>query len=178
MTTSDAMTRVRNILLVRYPNYYDLDKNERVLLAAAVLADDIKVREEGENNHGEWIEAILGAVKLEEGYPWCAAMIEFCCDVAGVEQSGLSDRASAAVAQWLSWAKANGKVVKDPQRGDLCVWIRTDGNHMGIVVTPGTSYINSIEGNTSSGATGSQRDGGGCYRRSRLRSAWTHFIRI
>jgi hypothetical protein len=178
MTTSDAMTRVRNILLVRYPNYYDLDKNERVLLAAAVLADDIKVREEGENNHGEWIEAILGAVKLKEGYPWCAAMIEFCCDVAGVEQSGLSDRASAAVAQWLSWAKANGKVVDKPKRGDLCVWIRTEGNHMGIVVTPGASYINSIEGNTSSGATGSQRDGGGCYRRSRLRSAWTHFIRI
>ncbi len=52
MTTSDAMTRVRNILLVRYPNYYDLDKSERVLLAAAVLADDIKVKEEGENNHG------------------------------------------------------------------------------------------------------------------------------
>jgi hypothetical protein len=178
MTTSDAMTRVRNILLVRYPNYYDLDKNERVLLAAAVLADDIKVREEGENNHGEWIEAILGAVKLEEGYPWCAAMIEFCCDVAKVEQIGLSDRASAAVAEWHKWAEANGRITNDPKRGDLCLWLKAGGNHMGIVVTPGNYYMNSIEGNTSSGATGSQRDGGGCYRRSRLRSAWTHFIRI
>jgi len=178
MTTSEAITRVRNILLTRYPDYFEKAPAERVLLAAAVLADDIKVREEGGNNCGEWVEAILGSVKLGEGYPWCAAMIEFCCDVAGVEQSGLSDRASAAVAQWLSWAKANGKVVDKPKRGDLCVWIRTEGNHMGIVVTPGASYINSIEGNTSSGATGSQRDGGGCYRRSRLRSAWTHFIRI
>ena len=178
MTTSEAITRVRNILLTRYPDYFEKAPAERVLLAAAVLADDIKVREEGGNNCGEWVEAILGSVKLGKGYPWCAALIEFCCDVAKVEQIGLSDRASAAVAEWLSWAKANGKVVKDPQRADLCVWIRPEGNHMGIVVTPGSSYINSIEGNTSSGAEGSQRDGGGCHRRSRLRSSWTHFIRI
>ena len=78
MTTSEAIAKTRQVLEERYANYWSLAPNERMLLAAAVLADDFKVREEGENNHGEWIEAILGSVKLEEGYPWCAAFVEFC----------------------------------------------------------------------------------------------------
>jgi len=178
MTTSEAMAKTRQVLEERYANYWSLAPNERMLLAASVLADDFKVREEGENNHGEWIEAILGSVRLEEGYPWCAAFVEFCCDVAKFEQVGLSDRASAAVNEWYKWAKANGKLVTMPIRGDLCLWIKDSGNHIGIVSQASGGYVNSIEGNTTPGVTGNQRDGGGVYRRSRQLKSWTHFIRM
>ncbi len=103
------MLRVREILLERYPDYSTKTNPEKLVLAASVLADDIKVREEGGNNMGDWVEAILGAVKLEGGYPWCAAMVEFLCDIAGI-QEGPSDRASAAVNEWFKWGKANGKL--------------------------------------------------------------------
>jgi len=177
VTTTEAMLKVREILLERYPDYSTKTNPEKLVLAASDLADDIKVREEGGNNMGDWVEAILGAVKLEGGYPWCAAMVEFLCDIAGI-QEGPSDRASAAVNEWFKWAKANGKLTNDPKRGDLCLWIKEGGNHMGIVVQASGGYVNSIEGNTSAGVTGSQRDGGGCYRRSRLKTSWTHFIRF
>ena len=87
MTTTEAMLRVREILLERYPDYATKTPSEKLVLAASVLADDIKVREEGGNNMGDWVEAILGAVKLEGGYPWCAAMVEFCCDLIAVNIS-------------------------------------------------------------------------------------------
>jgi hypothetical protein len=174
MTTQEGILKVRAILEERYANYWQLPGKERVLLAAAVLADDIKVRETS-NNHGEWVEAILGAVNLPEGYPWCAAMIEFCCDVAKYE-AGPSDRASAAVDSWYQWAKANGKITANPSRGDLCLWKRAGGNHIGIINQAGRAILDSIEGNTTPGVVGNQRDGGGCYRRTRSKTSWTHFI--
>ena len=177
MNNAQAITEVRAILNRRYANYNQLPNPERVLLAAAVLADDIQVREVGGNNKGEWVEAILEGVKLGEGYPWCAAFIEFCCDVAGFT-AGPTDRASAAVDSWLTWARMEGRVTSNPKRGDLCLWKRSTGNHIGIVTDLTITSIMSIEGNTTPGATGNQRDGGGCYRRTRLRNSWTHFISL
>ena len=157
MTTQEAIIKVREILLARYANYWQLEGKERVVLAASVLADDIKVRETS-NNHGEWVEAILGAVNLPGGYPWCAALIEFCCDVAKYE-GGPSDRASAAVDSWYQWRRAGG-------------------NHIGIINQAGRAILDSIEGNTTPGVVGNQRDGGGCYRRTRSKTSWTHFIAL
>ena len=176
MTTQEAITKVREILLARYANYWQLEGKERVVLAASVLADDIKVRETS-NNHGEWVEAILGAVNLPGGYPWCAALIEFCCDVAKYE-AGPSDRASAAVDSWYQWAKANGRITDKPERGYLCLWRRAGGNHIGIINQAGRAILDSIEGNTTPGVVGNQRDGGGCYRRTRSKTSWTHFIAL
>ena len=71
MNNAQAITEVRTILNRRYQNYNQLPNSERVLLAAAVLADDIQVREVGGNNKGEWVEAILEGVKLgEEVVTW------------------------------------------------------------------------------------------------------------
>ena len=177
MDNATAIKLVRSILLERYPNYSTLEGSERVLLAASVLADDIQVREVGGNNMGPWVEAILEGVRLEGGYPWCAAFIEFCCDVAGYN-GGPTDRASAAVDSWLTWAKMEGRVTSKPVRGALCLWKKASGNHIGIVSSTTITHVESIEGNTTPGAMGNQRDGGGCYRRIRLKASWTHYIKL
>ena len=44
MNNAQAITEVRAILNRRYQDYNQLPNSERVLLAAAVLADDIQVR--------------------------------------------------------------------------------------------------------------------------------------
>jgi fructose-specific phosphotransferase system component IIB len=45
MTTSEAMAKTRQVLEERYANYWSLAPNERMLLAASVLADDFRVSE-------------------------------------------------------------------------------------------------------------------------------------
>jgi hypothetical protein len=177
MTNLEAQKECLSDLEVMYPNWKDLQKTERALLCAAYLCDTVKVREVGGNNRGPWVEAFLKGTELEEGYPWCAAFVEFCQDVAGFTD-GPSDRASAAVESWYQWAKFNGKLTNSPKRGDLCLWRTSKGNHIGFVVTASESMVNSIEGNTSAGDKGSQRDGGGVYRRSRNKATWTSFVRM
>jgi hypothetical protein len=49
--------------------------NEAVLLVFAWLADQIKVREVGKNNHGLWVKRFLNACGLPEGFAWCAASL-------------------------------------------------------------------------------------------------------
>ena len=177
MTNSDALTICRNWLQAKYSHFWERDAPERALLCAAYLCDVVKVRELGGNNEGPWVEAILASTKLGEGYPWCAAFVEFCCDVANY-QEGPGDRQAAAVESWFRWARKEGKLTKEPNRGDLCLWRKVTGNHIGFVVDSKGDVIRSIEGNTSEGVSGSQRDGGGVYRRGRNKSTWTHYIRL
>ena len=178
MTNAQAIQKVRDILLKRYPKYWNYANGERVLLAASVLANDIKVREIG-NNSGAWVTAILNGTKLGPGYPWCAAAIEFCCDVAKV-QWGPTDRNSAAVRNWYNKAKADGRLKTKPERGYLCLWLNSNGTgHIGVVANVlNTGKITSYEGNTSSGEAGSQRDGDGYYRRTRLKTVWEFYINL
>ena len=170
MTTKSAIEYVQQSLGWRYHGFFDLPVSERVLLAAAYLADDIKVKEATGANDGAWVKAILGSTGLGEGFAWCAATVEFCCEVAGVKGQG-----SAGVMNWLRWFKANGKITK-AGRGAVAMKDYGGGKgHMGIVVRVFGLWVTTIEGNTSPGESGSQRDGQGLYRRTRLRSWWTAF---
>jgi hypothetical protein len=152
-------------------------KGERVLLLMANLADHQMVREVGVNR-GPWVERFLKATGLGAGFPWCAATIAWCCDTLGIERP---KSGAAAVRIWVSWAKKTGRIIpiSEAKRGDLLFLLnRNLTGHIGVCQGVDGDQINSIEGNTSSGQRGSQRDGDGLYRRTRERSFWHGAIRL
>lgn len=179
LTTAQAKAQLRDILDRRYPDLMTKKPGERVLLAMSVLANDLKVREKGGNNKGEWVQAMGGAAGFGTGggFAWCAISIEFCCEVVGVEL-GPKDPDSGRVAQWRNWASKAGRLSSTPARGRLCLWVNPDGTgHIGIVaeVKP-NGTLRTYEGNTSSGVSGSQRDGDGLYERTRGAGVFQRFI--
>lgn len=79
-------------------------------------------------------------------------------------------------------ASKGGRVSKPPKPGDVLVfdwnWATPATNHVGILekVLPSGNY-QTIEGNTSSGPSGSQSNGGGVYRRTRRPGQVRYVIR-
>jgi hypothetical protein len=174
MTLQEALDSTREKMLDKYPAWSTLPPSERRLLVMAYLADQIKVREVGGNNRGAWVEVFLASVGLGPGFPWCAAALTFASRVADAPRPTRPDYNPAAVLGWKSWAEALGDVVATPQRGDIAMrkTSATTG-HIGVVVRSVGLWVYSIEGNTSAGDEGSQADGGGLYRRVRLRRFWS-----
>ena len=109
------------------------------------------------------------------GVPYCAMFASYCLDWAGVSAPGMP----GAYVPWiLDAGYENGTMVynEDAQPGDLVMfdW-GGDGvaDHIGIVEEnhPDEGWMQTIEGNTSSGTSGSQSNGGGVYRRARSYSS-------
>jgi hypothetical protein len=118
------------------------------------------------------------------GYPaaWCNMFVDWCLVQAGMDPPGKSATApkgsaytpsSAAYYQHLGAWRSKSKTY---QPGDVVFFdFPGDGvnriSHVGFVVKDlGNGYIDTIEGNTSNGSGGSQRDGGGVWRRRRAKS--------
>jgi hypothetical protein len=149
-------------------------------LAAAKLG----IREVGANNHGPWVKKFLAAVGLPEGYAWCDAFQSFEMEGAAGHHLPIE---SASVGQTYATGKQLGWAVMKPARGDL-VCYDFDGNgqfndHIGLVVKVvaigPVLTLDTVEGNTSSGAAGSQHDGDGVFLRRRVVAAKSvGFIRI
>lgn len=174
MTLQEAISQTREKMISKYSSWEILAFGERRLLVMAYLADELKVREVGGNNRGPWVKIFLEAAGLDEGYSWCAAAMLFASLVAGAPCPKRPDYNPAAVIGWRRWAEALGKLVTSPQRGDIAM--RQTGptsGHIGVVVRAWGLWVLTIEGNTSSGEEGSQADGGGLYRRVRLKSFWS-----
>ena len=106
-----------------------------------------------------------------DGVAWCAIWCWWVLTQAGC---GPLIPKSASTVVMRDWYRQRGQWhTSNPRPGDL-VFFKFAGNnnpvnHVGIVeaVEPGGSLI-CIEGNTTSGAAGDQRNGGGVYRKRRL----------
>ncbi|RYG94822.1 MAG: hypothetical protein EON58_15435 [Alphaproteobacteria bacterium] len=148
---------------------------EKALQAMAWLCDDQEIREDKGNNKdsGGWIARFLKNLGLDPGQPWCAASLWWCCVQA---KCARPPTGGASVYEWVQWAKREGRLLTEPKRG--CAVARLIGRkgHMGICRAYRKPEVDSIEGNTSAGVTGSQRDGGGMYRRTRPKRSWGYFI--
>ena len=167
---------LRKRLVAQYISYDKLPNRERFILAMAELCDDIGVHEVGGNNRGPMVEAIQQNEGFDDPVAWCALTVEFCCDAANIDL-GPRGATSARVSAWYDWAKANGRLRTRPKRGYLCGLLHSDRTgHIGGVVGSEYNKVLSIEGNTSSGDKGSQRDGGGMYRRGRPVGFWHFYI--
>lgn len=150
----------------------------------AVKAADKGVHEVGGNNHGPAVKKYLAEVGLPEGYAWCDAFVSWCYHQAAGKRLAWE---SAGVWFTYSYAKAHGWLVDRPRRFDLVMFdFDGDGNfndHIGFVAWVKkfgpVSIVHTIEGNTSSGEAGSQSDGGGVYRRTRIiRSGSAAYARV
>lgn len=168
-STANKITQVRGALEAKYPGYLKFEPGERVLLCMAYLCDYFKVREVG-NNRGEWVEAFLDSAGVAGGNPWCASALTFACRVANT----LLPNGPAAVRNWHEWFSDSAKLSQKPERGNIAMHNSGGGKgHIGIVVKVVGPLAFTIEGNTSSGESGSQRDGDGLYRRTRLKGYWS-----
>lgn len=113
-------------------------------------------------------------------YPWCMAFVMWVFSKAGASNLIYGGRKSAYCPTVMSWFKANGRLYKDPQPGDVVFYNFSGGHtavHTGIVERVGIGTITAIEGNTSAGSSGSQTNGGMVARRIRNRSCCLGFGR-
>lgn len=120
--------------------------------------------------YGRWYAALgKGSYYAENGVPYCAMFVSWCATQAGVTFPGLPE---AYCPYLVTAAKKAGRWVGryQLQPGDLVLFDWTGGDfagHVGIVERVFPTYIQTIEGNTSAGAAGSQSNGGLVARRTR-----------
>lgn len=121
--------------------------------------------------YGRWYAKKHGTYYGTSGVPFCAMFASWCLtDDDG--NSVIPGGDFAYVPYGINAARAAGQLV-DPSNaapGDLiCFDWDGDGvaDHVGLVEANYGAWVQTIEGNTSSGAAGSQSNGGGVYRRSR-----------
>lgn len=121
--------------------------------------------------YGRWYAQKTGSSYFgQNGVPYCAMFVSWVLDQAGQSCSGFPTASCSSGKSGASKAGLIRSNKKSAQPGDLVIfdW-GSDGNvdHIGIVELNKGSYIQTIEGNTSSGTSGSQSNGGGVYRRTR-----------
>lgn len=120
--------------------------------------------------YGRWYAQDHGSYYGTNGVPYCAMFVSWVFAQAGAKCAGLPEAYCPYI---LNDARSAGAVLSNKQNaqaGDVVLfdW-GGDGvcDHVGIVEKNYGSYIQTIEGNTSAGSSGSQSNGGGVYRRTR-----------
>ena len=129
------------------------------------------------SKYGRWYADTMGRPEYRgpsTAYPWCAMFVSWVFAQAGQSMPGLpTPQCSVIVSRNRGSSRAVSKY--DAQPGDVILfdWDPKKGNgadHVGIVELNKGSYVQTIEGNTSSGSSGSQSNGGGVWRRTRAYS--------
>ncbi len=157
--------------------------------------------EEGGNNRGDQVEFFQRLMGGAPGDPWCADFVCTCIIKAYARACGLAEdrqnlphlvQAAASAMTPLSGScavmeqGARGRGMWRPAEyaanalpGDLVLFDfgrKGRASHIGMVRSASAREVRTVEGNTSGGATGSQRDGGGVYRRVRTVSTVRGFV--
>jgi hypothetical protein len=153
----------------------------RTIAESVACAAELKigVRESGGANKGpalapffeaDWYDP-NGAAPGDDGYPWCAAFVCWCVQVAVAGRAITFKRPRTPSAwgleKWSLAQDASTWTLKPPgrdiNRGDIVVF---EFSHCGIAVggVDSSGYVDVVEGNTN--AAGS-REGDGVYRKRR-----------
>lgn len=125
---------------------------------------------EGKNNSNKY-----GAAYGMNNVSWCMEFIWWCFKQAGMDWYKTAS-CTACYKHYASRAVSRNSL----RKGDIVFfdWDHSgDCDHVGIVESVGSSRITTIEGNTSSGNSGSQSNGDGVYRRYRTYSQIAKAIR-
>lgn len=125
--------------------------------------------------YGRWYAEKTGnSYYGTNGVPYCAMFVSWVFAQAGQSMPGLPT-ASCSVIVANNRGTSRSKTVSQARPGDIVLfdWNPSAGDgadHVGIVESNHGSYLTTIEGNTSSGTSGSQSNGGGVWRRTRAYS--------
>jgi hypothetical protein len=145
-----------------------------------IVRAEIGVHEDGESNTGARVNEYKSTTRLPayENWPWCAAFVDWgvyrALLASDIPQTATFRRPTTAGA-WdlIRWSLAQDGTTKtmrrpgrDIQPGDIVVY---EFSHCGIAVSTcdDTGHFLAVEGNTSAGVDGSQRNGGGVHQRTR-----------
>lgn len=122
-------------------------------------------------------ETVFGARSGFQFQPWCGSFTNAVLADAGLAGEPSSVYTPAGLAAY----RRLGRSPSQPARGDLVFFNFPGGegvDHVGVVERVNQDgTLETIEGNTSPGNTGSQSNGGGVYRRHRPRSVVAGFGR-
>jgi len=130
-------------------------------------------------NKGEVVNRFLASVDLGPGYAWCAAFVSHVLDEAGAERPRVR---SAGATDFLDARRVidatdvlEGRAT--PRIGDIGVMRRGNSwkGHTWFVDGWQCQCGRTIEGNTSAGREGAQRDGDGVYKRTRCIHPGSYF---
>jgi hypothetical protein len=130
------------------------------------------------SNAGPSVEHFLSHVGLGPGYPWCAAYARTVMDEAGVKRPKV---VSAGATDYITRRSIDATDVlrgaAEVPPGSLVIWRRgsTWKGHIGVVLRWGQRCGRTIEGNTSPGHDGAQRDGDGVWLRERCIRPGSYF---
>lgn len=117
---------------------------------------------EGKNNANKY-----GAAYGLNNASWCMIFVWWCFNQAGA--ASLIKKTASCTAEYNAM-KAQAVSRNSLKPGDI-VFFDWDGSgdcdHVGIVESVGSTQVTTVEGNTSSGNSGSQSNGDGVYRRKR-----------
>lgn len=128
----------------------------------SVAQSQIGLGELGGNNKGIYVRQYLGG---RENLPWCAGFVSYCAKKAGL---GLPYTLRAK-----DYLKL-GRKVNNPQRGDIIVFSRNGGGHVGIIEKVSKDTITTIEGNLGEYSSKVKRV---VYRRNNIKN-FLAFVRI
>lgn len=135
-----------------------------------IAKSQIGYTEKGNNDtiYGKWFGL--------NNQPWCAMFVSWCFNEAGelAKVTAQNSKGFASCAVGLKWFTKRNKLIPVGQAkaGDIVFFQFDDDaepDHVGIVKWNNTAlkYLNVIEGNTSSGKTGSQSNGDGVFLKRR-----------
>ena len=116
--------------------------------------------------------------------PWCCMFVWWVFKHAGASKLFYGGGRTASCSTLMTYYRAKGQEVRTAKKGDL-IFMNFDTNpssnvaqHIGICVEDSDgNTVTTVEGNTSSGNSGSQDNGEGVYRRSRKMSQIVSIIR-
>jgi hypothetical protein len=122
------------------------------------------------HNDGKAVEMFLQSVGRHKGDSWCAAFVSYCLTKANVKDPQVRSGLARSFKLKKSIRARDVMLgIKNIPAGTLVIWEKgkTISGHIGFVKKWWKDSGYTVEGNTSSGQTGSQADGDGVYNRFR-----------
>ncbi len=129
---------------------------------AVTYLSQVGVTEATGANDGVMVETYQASADLQKGDPWCAAFVNWCFEVNGIE----GPRSFAGYSP--AWFPSGRHINDPPERADIFgIYYSTKGRiaHVGFIDRWGDTYVITVEGNTN--GVGS-RDGGAVLKKRRL----------
>ena len=161
-------------------------RNTRIRANALKAAkSQVGVKESPPNsNRGPMVDEFLAASGLRgQAEPWCAAFVTWCYKQAGYELHGYN---TAYCPAWLQRCRTSPEIVqvlpKNVRPGDVVLfdWQRDAiADHIGFVTSRVKhGEFQTVEGNTSTGSSGDQSNGGCVAARTRNVRDVIAFLRV
>ncbi len=124
---------------------------------------------EGKNNSNKYGEAYGW-----NNVAWCVQFLWWLFAQLGISDLFYGGNKTASCGELNNFHKAAGQAVSWDQLrpGDIMFMNFGSGvpEHAGLVIAVGNGSVNTMEGNTAAGSSGSQSNGGGVYKRTRYKS--------